>query len=129
MYPLDPDQLRLPKSACKMPAKRRRLPRHQPGEEFLRSPIPLKWLCRACQLRDKALAVALALWFKAGMEKGREAKPIALTRSLMRRFGVLDRKTSYRALEALESAKLVSVDRHRGRCPRVQILDPMDKSD
>ena len=79
MYPLDPEQLRLPESACKMPPGRRRLPRHQPGEEFLRGPIPLAWLGRAAALRGKTLAVARALWFKAGMNNRQQAQPVKVT--------------------------------------------------
>ena len=121
--PLDPHRLRLPDSAWKMPGKRKRLPRHRQREEFLAGPVPLNWLCRACALRGKALAVAMALRFKAGMMKPKGTDPIAVTQTLLGRFGVKDRRTGYRALAALESAGLVSVARPRGRCPRVVILD------
>ena len=129
MCPLDPDRLRLPDSAWKLPAKRKRLPRHRAGETFLRGPIPLDWLHQACLLPGKAVAVALALWFKAGMSKGQFAVPIALTRTLLRQFGVKDRRTSARALEAMESAGLVSVDRHPGRSPRVTIQGPSKENE
>ena len=36
------------------------------------------------------------------------------------------RKATYRALEAMERAGLVSVDRKPGRCPVVTILDSPD---
>ena len=35
----------------------------------------------------------------------------------------LDRHAAYRALNALEGAGLIAVQRHRGRCPIVTILD------
>jgi hypothetical protein len=116
---MDVDRLRLPQSAVKMPAKRSRLPRHRPGEEFLCGPIPLNWINRACRLRGKALAVGLALWFKAGTQ--RDSATVVLSSKLLRRFGVADRKAGYRGMTALEDAGLVEVERHRGRCPRVTI--------
>ena len=123
---MDADRLRLPDSEWKRPAKSKRLPRHRPGEEFLKGPIPLAWLRRACELRGKAVAVALSLWYKAGMCKGND--PVKVTSRLLERFGV-NRKAGYRGLAALVSAGLVSVERHPGRCPRARILDPADESD
>lgn len=118
---LDLDRLRLPKTAWKEPAKKARLPRHAQGEEFLRGPIPLAWLLRACRLAPKTLAVALALWFKAGMSKGQSAEVVASAK-LLRRFGAAAARTRYHALAELERAGLIAVDRRRGRCPRVTIL-------
>jgi hypothetical protein len=43
-----------------------RIPRHRPGEKFLRGPIPWKWLIRAGRLPGKALQVGLLLWQAAG---------------------------------------------------------------
>jgi len=120
MYPLDPDRLRLPQT-LRLPAKRARLPRHRRGEEFLRGPIPLAWLLSACRLSPKTLAVALALWFKAGLS--RNSPEVVASPNLLKRFGVAARRTQYQALADLERAGLVSVDRGRGRCPRVTILE------
>jgi hypothetical protein len=72
------------------------------------------------------VAVALALWFKAGTSKGN--KPIKVTSKLLERFGV-NRKAGYRGLAALESVGLVSVDRHCGRCPRVTIQEPPNEKE
>jgi hypothetical protein len=95
------------------------------GEEFLRGPIPLVWLSRACRLSPKALAVGLALWFKAGMSKN--SPEVVASPGLLKRFGVMARRTQYQALSNLERAGLVAVDRGRGRCPRVTILEtPVD---
>jgi len=69
--------------------------------EFLKGPIPLKWLSGAAHLRGKApLAVALAIMFEAGRRRSNE---IILTSAILARFGV-NRKAKYRALEALEGA-------------------------
>ena len=93
-------------------------PRHRPGQEFLRGPIPLAWLRAATVLPGKALAVGLVLWFKAGITKRREVK---MTTKLLHKFG-LSRYAGYRSLVALEKAGLVTTDRRQGRCPRVTIL-------
>lgn len=125
MYPVDLelDHFRLPGtqrldgqvSAPKKP------PRHRCGHEFLKGPIPLPWLRQAAAFRGKApLAVALALWFRAGLKKSHQ--DIVLSGKLLERFGV-SRKADYHGLAALESARLVSVTRHLGRCPLVTILD------
>jgi hypothetical protein len=122
--PLDIESYRLPADATTLPANPKRLPRHRRGERFLLGPIPLAWLCPACRLRGKALTVAMALWFQAGLQGG--SPTVVLTRSLLRQFGVTDRHAGYRALKALEAADLVEVERHTGRCPRVTIRNAGD---
>jgi len=83
-------------------------------------------LLPACRLSPKALAVALALWFKAGLSKN--SPEVVASGALLQRFGVAARRTQYQALADLERAGLVSVDRARGRCPSVTILEgPVDK--
>jgi hypothetical protein len=88
----------------------------------LLGPIPLAWLAKAASLPGKALALGLAIWFA---KTARKTKVVALTPDLVKRFGVT-RKPSYRALDSLETAGLVSVDRKRGRCPRVELSDTED---
>ena len=60
----------------------------------------------------------MALQFRKGIDKG---KPSVVNRALLERFHV-KRKASYHALEELEGAGLIEVDRHRGRAPRVTII-------
>ena len=67
----------------------------------------------------RALHVALAIWFLAGIKR---TPTVALSTSLLSSFGV-DRYAGYRGLNALERVKLVSVIRHPGRLPIVTILD------
>jgi len=121
---IDVERLRLtpPAGANGVPPKRPRRPRHAPGELFLRGPIPLAWLARAANLRGKGLAVALALWFQAGMR--RNDSRVTLTAKVCDRFCV-GRKASYRGLAALERVGLVAVERHVGRAPVVTLL-PVD---
>jgi hypothetical protein len=89
--------------------------------EFLRGPIPLAWLGRVCRLRgQKVLAVALAVWFVSGLRGRREG--LKVTTRVVQRFGVNDRSAKKRALDALERAGLIRVDRQQGKNPLVTIL-------
>jgi DNA-binding MarR family transcriptional regulator len=92
-------------------------PRHEPGEWFVKGPIPGEWLSRAAALPGKSLHVALAIWYLAGRSKCRTVK---LTRQVLSRFGVLP-DANRRALQRLESAALVTVKRSPGRAPIVTI--------
>ena len=86
---------------------------------FLKGPIQLAWLIKACRLPGKSLHVGITLWFLCGLQK---TKRVAPTRSVLRRFGI-DRHSAYRALKALENAGLVKVDRQAGRSPVVTLQD------
>ena len=97
-----------------------RPPRHQRGEKFLKGPIPLSWLCRAARLPGKTLAVALIIWFRAGITSRREVK---IGRTQTGLFGI-GRKAVYRGLSALESAGLISIKRSVGKSPIITILQP-----
>lgn len=116
----DPNQLRLPPGAVAPGTGSKRLPRHRRGQRFLRGPIPLSWLSPACRLGGKAVHVALAVWFTAGMKRNREV-PVSLSQGSV--FG-FDRFAGSRGLAALERAGLVSVNRRLGRKPIITILDP-----
>ena len=84
---------------------------------FVKGPIPMEWLRRAAILGGKVLHVSLLLWFRVGCEK---SVTVRLTQSHCNLFG-LSRHAVYRALKSLEAAGLVTVSRHRGRCPIVTI--------
>jgi len=103
------------------PSKQRREAKcRQQHKQFLKGPIPLIWLATAAGLPGKALAVAVALRYRAGLEKSMDG--LAVTPRLLLRFGV-SRFAGYRGLASLERAGLVSVERRDGRCPRVTIID------
>jgi hypothetical protein len=120
MYPLDLEQFRRRTNGESKPWESNRVPRHKPGGRFLKGPVPVEWLGRAGSLPGKALHVGLAVWFAAGLAKRRE---VVLTARVLAAFGVKRRRTAYEALERLKAAGLVAVERHRGRAPRVTILD------
>lgn len=84
---------------------------------FLKGPVPVPWLAVATGLPGRALAVGVALWFKAGLTGSHTVKP---TGALWQQFG-LTRQAVYRGLRQLESAGLVEVDRAPGKNPVVLI--------
>jgi hypothetical protein len=113
------EKLTLP-SALKLTSEdNKRLPRHKPGEKFLKGPVPWNWISAATKLSGKAPHVAIALWFLAGIKK---SHTIALSGKLLEDIGV-KRNAAYRGLTVLEEAGLISVNRHRGRLSIVTLLD------
>jgi hypothetical protein len=120
--PFDPDHLRLNGTTFQAtratPPPPRKPPRHRPGEWFLRGPVPWPWLEIAARLPGKALAVALCLW----REAGRQGRPVI--KLCLRRVGLgVSEQAARRALQALETAGLVTVERPPGRGLVVTLLD------
>lgn len=111
------DRFRLDKSQRETSCIRTQPPR--PEGLFLKGPIPWDWLSLAAGLPGHALHVALALWFRAGIER---SVRVRLTRKVLSMLGV-SRFSGYRGLKALEEAKLVEVERHVGRCPLATIKE------
>jgi hypothetical protein len=85
---------------------------------FVRGPIPWHWICRAARLPGAALPVSVALWLLSGI---RSTRTVSLGNAIVGELGV-KRHAKYRALEGLEAAGLVSVERHPGRNPRVTLI-------
>jgi|SRR5262245_16479037 len=117
----DLDRLRLPEGQTASAGRtcRIRPPRHRAGERFLKGPIPWPWLCRAARLPGRALHVALAVWYLAGVH--RSASVHLSLSCLARELGVL-RDSARRGLEELEQAGLVQVARHASRRSEVTLL-------
>ena len=113
--PFDPTRLE-PAPAHLPTARPKRLPRHRPGEKFLKGPVPWRWLEQAGRLPGKALAVGLAAWQQAGC---RRTRTVPLNLSGL----TVPRRTAQRGLEALECAGLVSVAHRKGRPPLVTLRD------
>ncbi len=119
MNDLNLEKLTLPRTLNPVFTDKKSLPRHKPGEKFLKGPIPWAWLIAAGNLPGKALHIASVIWFLAGMKN----KPtISLSGALLKDLGV-KRNAAYRGLNALEGAGLVSVIRHAGRRPLVTVND------
>ena len=125
MASIDPNRLRIErKTTPRVMSSAQSIPRPKAGGMFLRGPIPLDWLSRAAALPGRSLHVAIAIWFMAGLKKTRSV-PVSNITGLQ--FG-LDRNAKYRALEWLENANLVSVERQAGRAPIVTILEPWSEA-
>lgn len=114
---IDPSRIRL-RPRLKVVTSRR-LPRPKAGEKFLRGPIPLNWVSIAARLPGKSLHVGIAIWFTASLAKSATV-PLSNIASLT--FG-LDRNAKYRALQWLEEAGLIAVERKLGRSPLVTLLE------
>jgi len=117
-YRLDPGSLGVADVLSR--ERRHRVPRHGPGERFLRGPIPLDWLIAAGRLPGRSLHVGMVVWFQAGRQRKGEVGFSARLPSEL--FG-MDRSTATRALRDLESAGLVKITWAPGRAPRVRLLD------
>jgi hypothetical protein len=101
----------------------RRVPRHAPGQHFLKGPIPWAWLVEAGRLRGAALPVALKIWQLAGIHR---AAIFEFSASRAAREVGLDDRSGHRGLRALERAGLIRMDSRKGRKPVIEILDRPD---
>ncbi len=116
----DPDRFRLPSEMTSSPIRRpAKPPRHRSGEKFLKGPIPWSWLAKAAKQPGKALHVAVALWFWAGVKRSRQ---VPLSTAQLLKLGA-NRFSGYRGLKALERVGLVSVIRKQGRHSIVTLLE------
>lgn len=116
---IDLEKLTLPVAPKHATTDRKTLPRHKTGGKFLKGPIPWDWVAKAAFVPGKAMQVAVALWFLAGMKK----KPtVILSSAVLSDLGV-KRNAAYRALAGLEEAGLVSVIRHQGRSSIVTLME------
>jgi len=91
----------------------------QKVKPFIKGPIPLDWLRDAAKLGTNALEAGLVIWYKTGMSKG---EPVKLgNRDLVMLTGK-SRDTGRRALQALESAGLVAVEKLPGRKHLIKVI-------
>lgn len=125
----DVDRLRLAPGMTGEVTDRGRLPRHRPGESFLRGPIPFHWVAGACRLPGSGLNVALVIRFlRCRFRRGRDGR--WTLDAIARGLGVSDDSVR-RGLGAAEEAELLSVARRPG-CriivADVAISNPKDKA-
>jgi hypothetical protein len=91
--------------------------RNSHSGKFLKGPVDWNWLSAAARLPGRALHVALAVAHLDGFE---EAGTVKLKPSVCTELGI-KRHAAYRALDHLEEAGLVKVERKRGAAPVVTI--------
>ena len=119
MTSLDITQLALPKGKVIITKPKRKLPLHHGKEPFLKGPVPLDWLMLASKLPGKSCQVGNVLWYLAGLNNS--VPTIKLTQTILNKFGI-NRHCKYRALQCLEQAKLITLNRTHGKNPTVTIL-------
>lgn len=96
------------------------------SEPFLKGPVPLAWLQCASRIRRRnAIVVGVVLWWLAGLNSRKTELTICANRCQPFGFGV---KGMNRGLNDLQAAGLIHVERKRGRCPRVDLLDAPSRS-
>ena len=98
--------------------RKERVPLPPPTDKYLAGPIPLEWLESAGREAGHALHVGIALWHQARLTGTAVVTP---PKAFLDGMGV-NRWAVGRALEALEQAGLVSVERAAGRKPVVTLL-------
>jgi hypothetical protein len=89
-----------------------------PEELFVYGPIPLPWVLSAMTCQRNGAKLAWLLWFLVGLKR---SWTVAIPTACLRAAG-MDSRAVGPALRALEKAGLVSLDSHRGRKPRVTLL-------
>jgi hypothetical protein len=85
---------------------------------FVKGPIDLEWLQRAC--KSNAAEMAFYLHYKLGI-LGKDAS-VQIRPSECRAFGMSD-KARQRQIDSLEKAGLIVADRGNGRCPVVIVIE------
>ena len=85
---------------------------------FIKGPIPMAWISSAANLPGKAVHVALAIFWLAGMKP---QQPVKMTRKALNLFNASE--DAYRdALPRLEAAGLIKVSRSPGQRALVEIV-------
>jgi hypothetical protein len=99
---------------------------------FLRGPVPMAWLLKACrsQRGNSEIYIGLLLWHRHGMQRSRrhfrgERNALRVNLSKLAIENRLTRRFLQRGLTGLERRGLVSVERRPGQVLIVRIVDEM----
>jgi hypothetical protein len=115
----DLSQLRLPSDRSEALRNRKRLPRHRPGDPFIKGPILYSWIASACRLPGAGLQVAMAYRFLCCRFRTRNRwGPSKIARGLR-----ISDDSVRRGLRSAELAGLLSASREPGCKLVVSILD------
>jgi hypothetical protein len=88
-------------------------------ERFLKGPISMRHIARAARLPGQALSVYIALHHQTALTR---QQWVTVPRGLLTQLGV-SRDAKARALQQLEAAVLVQVERAKGKTARVRIAE------
>ena len=102
---------------CHSPRVVEKDPARNATKPFIKGPIDLKWVQRACQ--SNAAELAWYLHYKSGILGATAC--IQIRPSECSKFGLGD-KARQRQVDRLENAGLITADKGNGRCPIVQIV-------
>lgn len=86
--------------------------------KFLKGPISVELLSKITILPGKSLHLMIVIWILDTIHNGETFK---LSMALLRKLNV-GRNAAYRALECLENAGIITVDRLSGRLPLVTLI-------
>ena len=87
--------------------------------QFILGPLPIDWFARAATLGRKPLAIGLAIWWQAGIQSKRR---VCVSMQSAKLFGVASRRDRRDAINRLESAGLILVERSATKSPVVTIV-------
>ena len=91
--------------------------RQKRARRFVKGPLHWPWMAAAARCHPRGLEVVLTVKMLSDTSGQHE---VELSSMLLKELGI-GRETKRRALDALEAAGLVVVDRNRGRLPRVSL--------
>ena len=106
--------------ACTPPEEMEGMKAGWVGTKYIRNP-PLLWTLAAADLGPTPAKVGALLWYLAGLRQGRR-DALEFTPRIWKGY-ITDRQAVSRALQKLEGAGLIVVDRRRGRSPAVSLLE------
>jgi hypothetical protein len=116
------DSLRLPTEALGNLSTRKALPRHKPGDPFIKGPIAYAWIASASRLAGSGLSVVMAFRFYGDRfrfkRRGTQWGLVQVAGGLRICYDA-----AQRGLRAAEQAGLVSIFRPPGHKTTVSVLD------
>jgi hypothetical protein len=102
---------------------------------YLRGPVPMAWLLRACrsQRGNSEIYIGLLLWHRYGMQRSRrnfrgDREAIRINLSKLAIDNRIPRRFLQRGLTGLERRGLVTVERRPGQVLMVRIVHDMSAS-
>jgi hypothetical protein len=99
--------------------------KRQSHGQYLSGPIPLDWLARAAKINGKALHVGILLWYRKAVTRSYD---VTVSGIRLEQFKV-SRQAYAKAINQLEGAGLIRVERRVGKKAMVTILTEWEGED